>query len=111
MKTINRSFAFASDVAGFDFEQLKLLCSILDLSGPPDSYDTTHQGVIHSTLLQHSQTRLVANRKHSFDNALCHKNGKTVIAVKTDSSKRGVIADVGTPQKLVWCDSRMHTVD
>ena len=33
---------FASDVAGLDFEQLKLFCSILDIPGPPDSYNTQY---------------------------------------------------------------------
>ena len=89
--SINRSFAFASDVAGLDFEQLKLFCSILDIPGPPDSYDTVHQGVIHSTLLKQIKTRLAANRKHSFDNALQHVNGKAIVSVKTDGTyqKRG----------------------
>ena len=87
----NRTFAFASDVAGLDFEQLKLFCSILGIPGPPDSYDTVHQGAIHSTLLKHIKNRLAANRKHSFDNASHHANGKAIIAVKTDGTyqKRG----------------------
>ena len=36
----NQTFVFASDVAGLDFEQLKLFCIILDIQGPPDSNDT-----------------------------------------------------------------------
>ena len=51
---------FASDVAGLDFEQLKLFCSILDIPGPPESYDTVNQRVIHSTLLKHTENRLAA---------------------------------------------------
>ena len=49
----NCSFAFGSDVAGLDFDQLRLLCSILDIPGPPDSFDTLHQRVIHQTLMEH----------------------------------------------------------
>ena len=85
------NWSFASDVVGLDYEQLKLFCSILGIPGPPDSYDTVHQGLIHSTLLKHIEYRLAVNRKHSFDKASQKVDGKAIISVKTDGTyqKRG----------------------
>ena len=94
--------AFASDVASLDFHQLKLFGGILDIPGPPDSYDSMHQDLIHRNLLKLIQIRLAENRKHSYDDALCHKSEKAVIAVKTDGiyqkrgdCKRGYSSEIG----------------
>ena len=87
----NRSFAFVADCVGVDFHQLKMLCGILNLPGPPDSYDSVHQEVIYQGLLKQVDSQLEANRKYSFENALYKRDGKAIIAVKTDGTyqKRG----------------------
>ena len=51
------NWCFASHVAGLDFKWLKVFCSILNIPGPPDSYDTLYQVVIHSTLLKQIENR------------------------------------------------------
>lgn len=78
------SRTFALDVAGLDFEQLKLFCSILDIPGPPDPYNMVHQRVIHSTLINHIKNYLAVISKHLFDNVLQHVGSKTVISIITD---------------------------
>ena len=66
----NTTVTFASDVAGIDFEQLKLFCSILNIPGPPDSYDSLHQTQIHERLKQYVDRLLEANRKEALENAI-----------------------------------------
>ena len=56
--SINFSFAFTSDVADLNFDQLKLLCGILDIPRPLDSFDTLHQRMIHHTLMEHIEKHL-----------------------------------------------------
>ena len=90
--TTNRKFAFAADCAGMDFEQLKTFCAILNIPGPPDSYDSVHQEVIYNNVMGHLNQILEQNRAHSLQN--CQRksaDGKGIIAVKTDGTyqKRG----------------------
>lgn len=52
--SINQSFVVVFDVAGLDFDQLKLLCGILDITEPPDSLRMIpYTRVIDRTLMGH----------------------------------------------------------
>ena len=90
--TTNRKYAFAADCAGMDFEQLKTFCAIINIPGPPDSYDSVHQEVIYKTVMTNLNNILKENRAHSFENSQRKSaDGKGIIAVKTDGTyqKRG----------------------
>ena len=90
-KLDNRRFAFGADCVGLDFESLKLLCSLLDIPGPPDSYDYLHQSEIHEALKKQIQKKLKENREESWELHPKDEEGIAMVAVKTDGTyqKRG----------------------
>ena len=53
----HKRVAFASDLVGLDFSDLELFCSVLDIPGPPDSYDILHQEEIAAELRKRITTR------------------------------------------------------
>ena len=88
----NTKMAFAANLTGIDYEQLKLFCSILNIPAPPDSYDTLHQQEIYAKVKAHIDDILEANRKEAYEKAIGYKaDGTGLIAVKTDGTyqKRG----------------------
>ena len=60
-KIDNRRFAFASNCVGLDYHQLAFLCALLNIPGPPHSYDV-HQTEIHKHLEDFIQQKLLQNR-------------------------------------------------
>ena len=105
----NNRFAFAADVIGIDQAQLKLFCSVLDIPGPPDSYDYVHQKKIEATLNEQMQKKLEENREHSQTIHPVGEGGNHVIAVKTDGTyekrgdrTRGYTSNVGI---ILLCDA------
>ena len=105
----NRRFAFGADCAGLDFEQLKLLCSILDIPGPPDSYDEVHQEEIYQTLLKEIEKRFKENREISKATHQKDSEGIVLVPVKCDGTyqkrgdgRRGYASKVGI---VLLCDA------
>lgn len=90
-KLDNRRMAFAADCVGLDFNDLELLCSILNIPGPPDSYDNLHQEEIEKVLIMKINERFEKNRQLSRETHPKDDAGITILPVKTDGTyqKRG----------------------
>ena len=70
---------------------MKLLCSILDIPGPPDGYDEVHQEEIYQTLLKEIHKRFEENREISKATHQKDSDGIVLVSVKCDGTyqKRG----------------------
>ena len=108
-KLDNRRFAFGADTVGLDFEQLQFLCDILDIPGPPDSYDEVHQEQIHQLLKAEIEKKFEENRRESWELHPKDDDGIAMIAVKTDGTyqkrgdgRRGYSSKVGI---ILLCDA------
>ena len=105
----NRKVAFASTVVGLDCNALKLFCTLLDIPGPPDSYDLVHQNKIHEILRKKIEEHFEKNRELSRQTHGKDKNGNTVMPVSADGTyqkrgdcRRGYTSKVGI---ILLCDS------
>ena len=88
----NRRFAFAASCVGMDFNELSLLCSILNIPGPPDSFDSVHRDAIHKLMEEQITEKLNENRRLSKEtHAKDNSDDLVSISVKTDGTyqKRG----------------------
>ena len=101
-KLDNRRMAFAADCVGLDYNDLQLMCSILDIPGPPDSYDHLHQEEICSILTDKINERFELNRQLSRETHPRDTNVITILPVKTDGTyhkwedmRRGYTSKVG----------------
>ena len=97
-KLDNHRFAFGADNVGLDFEQLQLLCDVLDIPGPRSSHDELHQEEIHRQLTVEIEKRFEANRKESWEIHPKDDEGIAMIAVKVD----GIYQRIGDQQHGYW---------
>ena len=85
-KDANRRFTFAADCAGLDKADVEMLCEILDIGKPPDSYYSLHQNEICNYLVEKLEEKFNKNRAESKDLHPKDIVGIALIPVKVDGT-------------------------